>query len=181
MSTEATLSEMPNASPRPAKGRVRMLRRRRRVLMGLLWIAVPTVGMVLLSMAQRDAQAVQRDADITGFVTERLNAEFQRRRLPWTLSLPDAEELAGDETRERLLRRVERHRPTYRYASDNFRKSSAEQPRAIFYRETPLRLFLGSNGRHVVEYDGSEYVARWYSEPEFIAEADRLMAKVTTR
>lgn len=131
-----------------------MVRRRRRTILNVLAFVIATAVMVLLSLAQRDSQTVRRQAEFVDEIASVLNTKYAERFPPPTM--PQLPDLEGDAW--------ESWRYQYCYVPRNAYAATAEQPRAICYREHEVGLFLRPDGRHVIFFDGMRYEAQWVPE-----------------
>jgi len=137
-----------------------MTSRRRRFVRRVVIFAVLTAGMVLVSMAHRDAQAMAQCRGRADFIADEFSANYLDRKLP--ILLPHR-----PEDRDWVLRHYE-----YRPVNDRFFRQ--ERDVGVCCCQKPHRLTLRERGRHVVVFDGASFQVRWLTESEFKQQAAAL-------
>jgi hypothetical protein len=138
--------------------------RRRRFMRRAVLFAFLTAGMLLASLAHRDAQSIKRCRAWTEHAVRELSAKYKDRMLPLLLPYPE-----GD--RER----VQAHY-TYEWKNDRYFKPGREV--GIGCCKQAHSFFLRPNGRYVILHDGQEFRCLWMGEEEFRRRAAQLMLPV---
>lgn len=152
-------------------------RRRLRVWANVAGFLVVTAIMVVLSMAQRDTQSMQRCERNLEFASGRLQAMLaEGRYAPLNLPLPGMEE----ETTNPRVRALEENAGVVQVREHYFYNSRYRPPRdeetwvGVCCCRASHRLYLFPEGRHVLVFNGSGYEIRWLLEADFRAQAAEL-------
>lgn len=142
------------------RARLRTLRgRRRRFWRRVAILATVMVLMILVALANRDAQHLRAVRQQAGGIAAALQERYAARgRLP--LRFPDA--------LERNLH--ERYYFNPRYADQRYWRERV----GVCCLRQPLRFYVRPAGRMVVIFDGENFSAQWLSEEQFRTEAQAL-------
>lgn len=161
MSNEATTRPASGAAAVDRASLRTMQQRRRRVLRNLTTFVIITALMVVLVIARRDALDVSRCEETLQKALPALQAEYDSRRsLPFNFPHPAGESLMP--------------RAHYLYCPKNADARPAEVV-GLVCCDTPHRLFLRSDGRHVLMLSNEGRLAlRWMTEAEYQSRADVL-------
>ena len=127
-------------------------RRRRNVRRNVVVLTAMIAFTLLITLAGRDQQDVRRCRDRL----ERAVAILRDRvgsGLPDDFPQPDQEQTVAASH--------------YDYRPDNLVAESLLTPIAVIACDSNHGLFLDTNGRHVVLYDGKNFDIRWMTETEF--------------
>ncbi len=138
-----------------------MLLRRRRFWRSVLYFSIGTTVMVLLVLANRDAQQYREITREGHALAEALQREARARAsLPLLLpNLPPPHENVH-----------ERYYFNLYYAT----QLRWTQPVGVCCSRKAWHFFLRSDGRSVILYDGERFFPRWMNEREFRLAAERL-------
>jgi hypothetical protein len=150
-----------------------MSQRRRRVWINVSAFALLTGLMVLLSMAQRDEQAVRSCHDRLAFAADELQNRLSRGvtavdNLPLPGSTGVAKVATGQPRNED---EAFENRVHYFYNADWWRGRHRRRVVGVCSCAAPHQLFLRPDGRHVIVFDGQRYELRWMTESEFARQA----------
>ena len=122
-------------------------RRRHNVRRNLVIITVMVALTLLITLAGRDQQDVR-------------NCRARLERVVADFPLPsEAHSVAASH---------------YTYRPDNLNAESSDGPTGVSCCAAPHGLFLDTDGRHVVIYDGRAFEIRWMTETEFQRQAEGL-------
>jgi hypothetical protein len=137
-----------------------MVTRRRRFWRRAVLIVLVTAAILLLALAQRDGQTVQRQRGLAQQVAEALRDRAAESPLP-----PNVLQVA----------RVEDVPELETYAFNPVYSAHAElRGRSGVCASGPVVLFLRTDGRFLVTYDGRAFAVEWMEEAQFRREADAL-------
>jgi hypothetical protein len=154
-----------------------MSQRRRRVWINVAVFVLVTTVMVLLSMAQRDYQSVRdcwKRMNGTGQELQKLLSRGEAA--PLLLPLPQPRELPANASQAERDRRDDEFllmRQHYFYNAHYGRPQAQQRQRpvGVCCCAALHHLYLRTNGRHVIVFDGQRYELRWLTESEFRRQA----------
>jgi hypothetical protein len=148
-------------SPEAERVRLRTYRERsRRIWRQLLLVVVVTIIIVLLSLAQRDTQAQRFERREIDRLAATLRESFHKNKAP-------ADLLGAIPLQDPLWRRYYLNQGYARQGWAGSRIGVACSPR-------PVQMFLRSDGRMLLLFDGREFTVNWISEEEFRKHAAEL-------
>jgi len=156
--------------------------RRWRVWSNLTTFVAISVVMVLLSMALRDHQSIDSCYRRLSYTSADLQKRLARGEVaPFTLPLPSSPESTAAALPD-LGRRSATDDPTprehYYYNTFYARQQAGSGDVGVCCCKAPHDLFLRSDGRHVLVFDGQHYALRWLAESEFRRAAPGLELRV---
>ncbi len=138
-----------------------MLSRRRRFWRSVFTFVIATTVMVLLVLANRDAQQFRRINQEARAIAEALQAKAaETGDLP--LLMPNLPSPYGEAAKR------------YYFNMYYVEQQRWSRPAGVCCSKKPWDFFLRSSGRVVVLYDGDKFVAQWMPEDEFHKLADKL-------
>lgn len=148
-----------------------MAERRWRVWINVAAFVLATALILVLSMAQRDHESVQKCHERMDYARQQLQDLLAQGQLvPLRLPLPEGEQLPADaspaereQREEDALSRREHYFYNMRYA----RSLGRSTPVGVCCCKYPHRLYLHQDGRHVIIFDGEQYELVWLTETEF--------------
>jgi len=154
--------------------------RRRRVWRSLAVFVIVTAAMVVLSMAQRDYQAVQACRDRLEFTRGQLQELLAHGTVaPLELPMPGhSTEAGGTPAPRKPAEDPFVARAHYFYNARYARQPDRKDPVGVCCCEAPHHLYLRPDGRHVIVFDGQRYSLGWLSEAEFQRRASALKLNV---
>lgn len=133
-------------------------RRRRNVRRNLGIMAAMSALMLLVTLAGRDQQDVRNCRTRLDLAVRNFRENVAAGLPP---DFPPTEAHAVDPSH-------------YTYRPDNLKADAPDGPLGVSCCAAPHRLFLDTDGRHVVIYDGQAFEIRWMSETEFQQRAESL-------
>ena len=172
-----TMSELPASlspgAPSERVARRTLAQRRRRVLASALTVILITLVMLLLTILNRDEQAVRacRERMEQALVTFQQHHE-EWLRDPLKFPLPSVEAQLGDVWREHVL-------DNWRYTE----QAAAADDVGVCCCERPHSRLFRPSGRHVIVFNvpGQKYGLRWMDEDDFVRRADELGFRLPVR
>lgn len=135
--------------------------RRRRLARNIAIYGIISLAMILLAMAQRDAQTVQSAKKYAALLAESLQAEFDAEGIH-PLAFPELDpglKFLGDR---------------YYFNGLYVKDLSASSRVGVCSQRQPVSVFLRSAGRYVVLFDGQRFQNSWLSEADFHRQAREL-------
>lgn len=139
----------PNEAATEARVRERTMgTRRARMLRGMAWMVGLSVLAVLVTMYNRDVQALARDEKRMAFWRDHLAGLHERGgAAPLDLPLPPGDRQGT--------------RDAFQYNYFYVRDAANHGRGAVAYRKEFLELFLRRSGRHVLVFDGDHFQIEW--------------------
>ena len=123
-------------------------------------LALILAAMVVVSLINRDTQQIREEREKGELIAAALQEDFESRHRP-PLRFPDAAALSRD-----------RGRYYFNLFYTDRKKWHSEV--GVCCLKTPVRLFVRTEGRIVILYDGKQYRSQWVPEIEFCARAAEL-------
>ena len=134
--------------------------RRRRLWRRAVLIVLVTAAILVLALAQRDGQTVQRQGALAQQVAQRLSELAAESPLP-----PSVGQVSRTDEVPELVT----------FAFNAMYAAQAERRgRSGVCASGPVVLFLRTDGRFVVTFDGRSFAVEWMEEAQFRREADAL-------
>lgn len=169
-----TMDPNPPATAATARERVQrdtLKRRRRRVIRSSLTVVVITAVLILLSVINRNRQAIDGCRERMQAAATLLEEQYQRGDLrPGRLSLAHVK---GDPAQERRLERWRNHVIlNYRFSE----LASASREVGVCCCKRPHDRLFGPRGRHVMIFsvEKGAFTVRWFEEAALQARSDEL-------
>ncbi len=169
---DSDLSVRSSATPASDEAALRTLgQRRRRVWRSVLLVVLLTLVMVMLSVMNRDQQAIDSCRERMEYAVREFQRQFDEHGIsPTALPLPQDTPDAAARMREHVL---------YNYL---YTESALTEVGVCCCRYPHSRLFQPA-GRHVITFNvrDGRYLLRWVKEEEFRQKADDLGLRVPIR
>lgn len=173
MPTTATVNAPPIQDATNKAGLRTRASRRSRLLRQVSLFAIASVALVLVALANRDAENVRNCRQRLDFVGQQLQLNYTRNQsLPPNLPMPG--QTMDDPGVRDPLRRKPGSRDHYAYlGTTNLNHVGVVAVCACFSEH---RLYLRDDGRHVVVFDPAtaKFEVRWLTNAEFRQQAEKL-------